>query len=235
MKRTAIISPDATKEMLDSLKKLDIRPVMIPRTSLVAEPLSGHPDMQLFLFGKKCFCHPDISKSFLREIEDSVEIIICKTGISPEHPADISYNIASADKVVLHRLAFTEKSIREDLEKSGIDFHDVSQPYTKCSTLVAGEKHIITSDRSIHKTALAAGLDSLLIKPGHVRLPGYRYGFIGGASGHTDEHVLLTGNINMHPHRERIEEFISRTGKSIYFLSGKEVVDLGTVFLIENR
>jgi hypothetical protein len=235
MKRTAIISPHATGEMLDNLKKLDIRPVKIPETPDVAGPLSGHPDLQLFIYKRRCFCHPDISTAFLREIEDSVEIVICETGLSPEHPADIPYNIASAGNIAMHKLQFTERRIRENLEKSGVEFYDVSQPYTKCSTLVAGEKHIITSDTSVDKAARSAGLDSLLISPGHVRLPGYRYGFIGGASGNTDEHVLLTGSISKHPHRERIEEFIWGTGKSIYYLSHEEILDLGTVFVIEGE
>jgi hypothetical protein len=232
MKRIAIISPDATEEMLDNLNRLDIRPVMIPGTESVAPPLSGHPDLQIFIYKRRCFCHPGISRSFLKEIEGSVEIVICETLLSPEHPADIPYNIVSAGTIAMHKLAFTEGRIREALEKSGVEFYDVSQPYTKCSTLVAGEKHIITSDASIDKAALAAGLDSLLIRAGHVKLPGYRYGFIGGASGSTDEHVILTGSISAHPDRERIEEFIHRAGKTIYYLSHKEVLDLGTVFIV---
>ncbi len=232
MKRTAIISPDATEKMTGRLKKLDIKPVKIPRTSLVAKPLSGHPDLQIFLSGKTCFCHRDIDTGFLAGIEGSVEVVICETRLSPEHPGDIPYNIALAGNTALHRLIHTERQIRESLERSGVKFFDVSQPYTKCSVLVAGENEIITSDSSIHKTAPEAGLRSLLISPGHVRLPGYSYGFIGGASGLTEDHVILTGSMDAHPDRERIEEFITGTGKSIYYLSNEELIDLGTVFVV---
>ncbi len=232
MSRTAIISPDATEEMTGRLKKLDIKPVKIPRTSLVAEPLSGHPDLQIFIRDKICFCHRDIDTGFLAEIEDSVEVVICDTRISPEHPGDIPYNIALAGNTALHRLIHTERKIRESLEKNGVRFYDVRQSYAKCSVLVAGENEIITSDSSIHKTASEAGLSSLLISPGHVRLPGYSYGFIGGASGLTEDHVILTGSIAAHPDRERIEEFITETGRSIWYLSHEELIDLGTVFVV---
>ena len=92
-------------------------------------------------------------------------------------------------------MKYTAPELLGKVEELGLIRVNVSQGYAKCSTCVVGEDAIITYDRGIAKAADAAGMDVLVIEPGHVDLPGYDTGFIGGASGlvtdlrtHADHH-----------------------------------------------
>ena len=117
------------------------------------------------------------------------------------------------------------------LENRGITFTFTKQGYSKCSTLIVDERSIITSDRSIHESCTNAGMDSLLISAGHVDLPGYSYGFIGGASGRFMDMVLLTGNMDSHPDREKIYGFIEERGLKVKLLSEEKAVDIGSILI----
>lgn len=179
MKNIAIVNPDSSKYIIKSLKSIGLVPVKIPKTGLAAKPIAGHPDLQIFVYKDKIFCHPDISLSFLKKIEHAGEIIICQTRLKPEHPSDTAYNIACTRQFAFHRKGCTDNIIRERLEADNVELIHTRQGYSKCSTLVMDEA-IITADRSIHESALSAGINSLQITPGCIDLPGYKYGFIGG-------------------------------------------------------
>ncbi|MCP4135513.1 MAG: hypothetical protein GY754_31380 [bacterium] len=232
MKRIAVISPDATDEMMGALKKIDIEAVPVPVTGCVAEPISGHPDLQVFVYGDKIFCWPNISREFLKKVEPFGEIVLCESLLSDSYPLDIFYNIACTGSAAFHRFDYCDPMIRTFLESKNISLINVSQGYSKCSTVVVDSGRIITADHSIHKGALAHGVSSLLIEPGHVDLPGYAYGFIGGASGMLDEHVFFTGTFHHHPSFRRIMEFIEAAGKKVMLLSSEKIIDLGSILFL---
>jgi hypothetical protein len=232
MDRIAIINPDATEEIRGNLIKRGIEPVPIPKTVLVQGPLSGHPDLQVFVCGRRVFCHPDIDRAFRAKVDRHAETVACSTRLSMDYPGDIPYNIAFTGSHAFHHCAVIDPAIREFLLERGVALSGVSQGYAKCSTLVAGERAIITSDASIHAAARAAGLEPLLVRPGYIDLPGYDYGFIGGAAGLAGDMVLLTGTLTHHPDYESIEDFIVTRGKRIEPLSRMKAVDLGTIFVL---
>jgi hypothetical protein len=231
MKRIAVINPDATEEVRSSIKKLDFEPVEIGRSGAVAAPLSGHPDIQLFIHENTAFCHPDISVDFLKKIEGCCGIVICGTRIG-KYPADTHYNIACIGRTALHRTEFTENTVRGCLESRGVGFINVTQGYAKCSTAVLGARGIITEDSVIHEKADSPGLESLLIAPGNVALPGYAHGFIGGATGHYGRSLVFTGCISHLPESSAIMDFIEKNGHDAVFLSRERITDLGTIFFI---
>lgn len=230
--RIAIISPDASDEILDNLRELDFEPVPVPRTGRVATPVSGHPDMQLFVHGGRVFCHPDMPASFLEDLERHADVVVCRTRLSPEYPSDVPYNIACIGTVVLHHHAAIDPDIAEHLRSRDIYITGVRQGYAKCSTLIVDDRSIITADASIHRTAVTAGLDSLMIRPGFIDLPGYACGFIGGATGSTENAVLCTGTLEHHPDYDIMLEYIADRGKKLVPLSRANAADLGTIFLL---
>lgn len=235
MGRIAIISPDAPDEIMKNLSAMDIEPFPIPKTGLVAPTIAGHPDIQMFVHDNHVFCHPDMPESFIKKIERHAEITICPTRLSPVHPADISYNIACAGSWAFHRRQHTDPLLRGYLEKRGIALIDIRQGYAGCSTLVVGRDSIITADASIYSAATACGADSLLITPGHIDLPGHNYGFIGGATGVTGDLILVTGDLSYHPDCEEITDFIEAHEKKIVPLGLSRPLDLGTIFVLDDR
>lgn len=232
MNRIAVINPDAPEEIIENLMKIDIEPVFIPKTDRVDGPLAGHPDIQIFMHGTRVFCHPDISLSFVRTMEKYADMTICSTPLSREYPADVCYNIACVGAWAFRHSAGSDPMVEDYLRSKNITAVCVSQGYAKCSTLVVDDRSMITADRSIHGAALSRGLKSLLIQPGHIGLPGYRYGFIGGATGAWGRIVLCAGTLSHHPDYTAIVDFVERRGKKIVLLGPLPATDLGTIFVL---
>jgi hypothetical protein len=231
MKTLAIINPDSPDEIAINLKKHEFEPVAIEKTELVSSYLAGHPDLQIFQFKNIIFCHPDISVKFLRKIEKYAEIKICSTKLSPDYPNDIPYNIVSVPGFAMHVLKHTEQGIKEHLENESVQLINVRQGYSKCSCIPAGHS-VITADETIYKKCVENEIKSLKISPGFVNLPGYKYGFLGGASGVYEKRIYLTGNLDNHPDKLNIENFTNSLNFNIFYLSDNAPLDLGTIFFI---
>ena len=104
----------------------------------------------------------------------------------------------------------------------------VTQGYTRCAVCVVSDGAIITSDDVIAERAADAGLDVLRITPGHIRLDGFPYGFIGGASiPIARDRVAFTGRLDGHPDGAAIEAFLRRHGKTPLYLTDEPVFDIG--------
>ena len=233
MEPIAIIDPGIPEQAVNNLHKLGFMTVPVPLTELVDEPLAGHPDMQMFLYRKNLFVHPDIDISFLKIIERYANIIQCSTRLSKTYPGDIPYNIACTGEVAFHKVESTEITISDYLSREKVQIINTNQGYAKCSTMIIDEHSIITPDKSILKAAEKAGMDCLLITGGCIDLPGYKYGFIGGASGRFDNTVFITGTLHHHPDRDSIYRFVELKGMNLKILSGEKITDTGSIFFID--
>ena len=228
----AIISPEASQNTIAGLKKNDIMPVTITPSPDVVRPLTGHPDLQVFYSNGKLFCQKNTDTTFLKKIESHAEIIVCDSALSSRYPGDIPFNVACTGTHAFHRFQFCDKTLKHYLASRGIVFAEVKQGYAKCSTSIVDESHIITADRSIHASGMAAGVSSLLISPGYVALPGYEYGFIGGASGMFEDRVFFTGSLHGHPDSAAIIDFIESCDKKAVFLTEEPLIDLGSLLIV---
>ena len=74
----------------------------------------------------------------------------------------------------------------------------------------------------------------LLISSGDIKLEGYDYGFIGGASGKiSDNTVVFFGNAEMHPYYSSIKELCSRNKIAIKILcKNMPLTDVGSIVRI---
>jgi hypothetical protein len=232
MEPCAIIDPRLDEECIKNLRLNGFKVIPVPLTNLVDEPISGHPDIQMFVHGKNLFIHPDIDKQFIKNIEKHINIIYCSTKLKKNYPYDIPYNIAVVGNFAIHKKNSTDKLIQNYFLKHGINILDTKQGYTKCSTLIVKDS-IITSDKSIADTAKSVGIDALLISKNFIELPGYKHGFIGGASGSYEDTIYLTGMIDHHPNKNEIESFIEAKNMKLKILSNKQITDAGSIFFIE--
>lgn len=204
--------------------------IKLPPYSALAEPVASHPDMLLWRVGRKIVtygAYAEIAKDeLLSLLALGFELVTESALPSASYPDDVRLNCATVGKHAIANLKYTSEHVR----KSGLTLLHANQGYTKCSTVVVSDNAIITSDPSVFDTAMRAGIGALKISEGHVRLDGYGTGFIGGASGVTDEAVLFTGDLSSHPDAEKIEEFCARHGKRAVSLSSSSLYDYGTVF-----
>ena len=233
MNPCVIIDPRLDEECIGNLECNGFSVIAVPLTDLVHKPVSGHPDIQLFIHEKNLFVHPDIDKQFLKTIERYINVIQCATKLKKNYPYNIPYNIALVGNFAIHRKDFTDRVIQDYLLNKGINIVDTKQGYAKCSTLIVDNNSIITSDRSINDAAKSVGIDSLLISNNFIDLPGYDYGFIGGASGVYGDTIYISGNIEHHPDKDALESFIESKNMKLKILSSKRIIDVGSLFFID--
>ncbi|MCL1833024.1 MAG: hypothetical protein FWG49_00825 [Leptospirales bacterium] len=233
MDRCVITDPRLDEECKKNLERAGFRVIAAALTDLVDTPISGHPDIQMFLHEKNLFVHPDMDKKFIKSIERYVNVIQCSSKLNKNYPDDIPYNIALVGNFAIHKKGFTDKTVRDYLLNNGIAVVDAKQGYAKCSTLIVNENSIITSDRSISDAAKGVGIDALLISDNYIELPGYNHGFIGGASGSCGDAIYLTGRIDHHPNRDDIKSFIASKNMQLKILSSKGLIDAGSLFFVE--
>lgn len=109
---------------------------------------------------------------------------------------------------------------------------NVGQGYSKCSCAILADGAIITADRGIATVTRQNGIDTLLISEGHVELPGYSYGFIGGASGLCGSRLYFCGDLEKHPDHMAIEAFSKMHSTQCISLSDGMLYDVGSLIFI---
>ena len=201
----------------------------------VYDSISSHPDIWFFQLDQKTLVHaPGVPDEFLETLKESGTRSV-RGGEDPSggYPCTARYNAARVGNVLFHALEHTDPRVLEETEKRALKAVDVSQGYTRCSVVPVGEKALVTSDENIAVRAGEAGLEALLVRPGHVELPGEKYGFIGGASGVTPEGVVVfLGDLRKHPDHPSIRGFFSRHNVEYVYLEELPVYDAGGLFFI---
>ncbi|MBR5236930.1 MAG: hypothetical protein IKW06_06145 [Clostridia bacterium] len=204
------------------------------RCENLAEPVSYHPDMVLFQNDLgEVICEPTVYEAYSRLLSPfGIPLVQGKKRIFCDYPEDVAYNVLSTRGFAFARWDKTEEKIAEVLQQKGVQKIQVAQGYSRCGAL-AVDGGIITADPSISKAAEGVGLSVLTICPGHVMLPGYDYGFIGGAAGILEEKtVVFYGGLDTHPDGARIKDFILKQGYAVRDLPGRLLLDVGTIFAV---
>ena len=185
------------------------------------------------------------------------DIFMCKLGSSPKspvfhgdpdrlsslYPDDVQYNAVVTEKYII----CNKNTVSPELINAATSLYPdieticVKQGYTKCNIIVVDEYSFITEDAGIFKairqyrtqkvnTGKSFKLpECLLVRPGHIKLPGYDRGFIGGCSGRIGDTIWFNGNIYMHPDRESIISFIEKRGIAIKSIKNKPLIDIGSI------
>lgn len=187
-------------------------------------PVSSHPDMTILPIGDVFVCEPssyDYYRSFL-----GGRVVSGKTTLSSHYPNDIAYNVLIYKNKAFGKKDYIDSNVLKELKKRDIELINVNQGYAKCSCAVCSNG-VVTADDSIFKALCENNVNSLKITPGHVKLAGYDYGFIGGASGVIDGKLTFFGDISKHPDFLKIKEFCD-----FDYFADFNLTDIGTIFCI---
>ena len=223
---------------LSALCREGFKPLLMAPANYLSDAVSSHTDMLIFLGFGRLFCHKRYYESNASLIDHICETAALTLTLSDEatgdrYPEDVLFNAC----IVGNRLICNERTISKLILASarelGYEIIHVSQGYTKCSICRVSENAIITADKSIAIACREALIDVLLISEGHISLPPYEYGFIGGASGIWQDKVYFCGSLSAHPDGEKIEEFCKKHGKIAVSLSNGELQDVGSCYFIE--
>lgn len=231
----SLMAVDARMEtdMKNTLNSCGIKLIEIPPCQELDEPVAGHADMQiLHIRDNILVCHPDLPATVYEILREyGFEIFTGETVLKKDYPGDIAYNVAIVGNVAFHNAKYTDRVIAGLLSRLNIRLVHVNQGYTKCSVLPVSPRSIITDDPSIEKAAREEGFDVLKIPPQkNIKLPGYSYGFIGGAAGFISDNMLaFAGNINLLDSRDEIKDFLSRHNISWVNLGRNGIFDYGSL------
>ncbi len=222
---------------LSRLGELGFEIISLPRADHLAEPVSAHPDMLIFMGLGGLFCH-NIYYHSNKEIIDvlakktGLELVLSNEQTSAEYPYDVLFNCVLLGDKLLCNVNTVSKLILERAKLQGLEIIHTNQGYTKCSVCKVDNNAIITSDKSIYKACATRVVDVLLVSPDGVELDGYSCGFIGGASGNDGKNIYFCGNISLHPDGEKIVEFCKSHGKNVISLSDEALYDVGSILFI---
>ena len=179
-------------------------------------PERRHADMQALRIRDKLFTLQDCSKP-----------------IGRDYPENVRLNCLYLGNKLYGNLKAIDSAVLDFCSKNGIETIHVNQGYTRCSTLVVNNQAVITADKSIEKAMKENRVEVLPISAGHIRLDGFDYGFIGGASCTVDNTVYFFGNITKHPDFEKIKVFIKQYNSKIEILCKKvPLTDIGGAVLL---
>ena len=236
-KANALILGEKYAEILQKyLEKHDIRPIFVPSNPSVDKRLSGHADLSVFhAEGEKIFLAPYLRESAFAEIIRDIggEISFIEVKQNQNYPNDAQLNAAVIGKHLIYSPKVISSEIVNFLTFRGGQLIPVRQAYAKCNICVVDANSIITADRGIAKAAEAAGLQVLLITEGYVDLPGFPYGFIGGASFRLSTHAMaFTGVLDSHPDKAKILAFLNSRDMEPIYLTDRRIFDIGSAFPI---
>lgn len=228
-KISRIIAGKLPDEVRNELINNNIEILEISDNPLLGK-LSSHADLQVaHLGGNKLLLSKKQSElgTKLMAYGFDVDYFEIKNGY---YPYDCAVNAAFVGDNVICRQDILEEKLKKYIIGNNYKIINVNQGYSKCSVCVVDDNSIITEDESIKNACEMSGIDVLLIKKGFVKLDGFDYGFIGGASFKLDNKTLaFIGKIENHPDFQSVKDFLNK--KEIVYISlGNTVLtDIGSV------
>lgn len=224
-----------SNEELNSIIKLNIEPIIIPKCDTLYEAINGHVDIQLNVLNKEnrtIIVQKDISNSFLSLLKkNGINYILSKSSLKKSYPDDVILNALILEDYFIHNLNSTDENLLStQLKKKKIN---INQGYTKCSTLPIREKALITTDKGIYTQLVKYDFDILLIPPGDILLPSLNYGFIGGTGGMINNNTLaLFGELNHYSYGKEVYEFLYKYDVKPLSLKKGKLIDRGSLLCI---
>jgi len=234
---TALIGCDAPAEVKSALISLGFNLRELSHDTRLQTPVRSQADMLIRIIGRAVFCSKEYyerNKELFEYItEKGYRVIVSNAEISALYPEDIALNVIYIRDNLIGRLDRCAAEILLHADLNGISKISVKQGYAACSTLLLGDKALISADEGIVKAALSLGISALKIKSSPaIRLLGYERGFIGGACGVFENTVYFCGSLDDHPDSADIRAFCSQNGFDTVSLCDIPLTDVGGIIFI---
>jgi hypothetical protein len=234
--RIAITDIRISEKCASALSSLGFEVLRMPPFSRLGEAVASHPDMLMCPIGDKIITHReyfDSNRNIFNRIADLTKkrIVTTDEHMCDAYPHDILFNALILNKTLFSLTEHTSKLLLNESAMTGYTSEVVKQGYSKCSVCPVSDSAAITSDTSLADAMIRHGIDVLKIQSGHILLPPYNYGFIGGASGYDSENVYFCGSVDNHPDARLIRDFCSKHKKGAVSLSDEPLLDVGSIFI----
>ncbi len=214
-----------------SLNRMGIRTIRVSPSPSEKQPLADHADLKIFHAGSDRICLSAGERILKRGLEKlKFHVMEMPYTVSGSYPNDVRLNAVRIGNKIIINPKTVAPEIMDYCEAMHLITIPVKQGYAKCSAAVINECSIITSDEGIAKAASQSGIDVLRIRPGYIRLHGYRYGFIGGTCGKIGKNrIAFCGRIQDHPDYLLIRSFLTERGIEPIALADCPLTDVGGI------
>lgn len=176
-------------------------------------------------------CHADM---FICRLTEDAIISAREGELTPGYPQEAACNALVMGRKLFCRIGSASPRLLGAAKASGIDTVPVKQGYAACSVCKVSDRAAITADSGMAAALECEGIDVLRIRPGHILLPGYDTGFIGGASALLDGTLIFFGNIFDHPDWPEMKQFITAHGVEYKYFDKIPLTDLGGAVKTDN-
>jgi hypothetical protein len=201
----------------------------IRRTSAVYPSVASHPDIYLCNLGNELVMAKEQLPFIEEQLGPDFNYYPGATPLGYKYPHNVKYNAVRLGHFFIHNFKLTDPFLLSLAEEKGLRLIPVKQGYTKCNLVVVDEQSVITSDLGLKKALEPYGIKVLTVSQGHVKLTGFDYGFLGGASGRVGREIIFHGNLAMHPDYGVIKEFIEGRSLTIKYFKEFPLEDIGSI------
>ncbi len=212
------------------LRDCGVETIVLPPSQTNDPAVKNHADLSVFHAGCGEFFCSENAAGVVRAFQPEQLTVV---PVGKQYPFDCALNIAWLRNHAFGLGQGSGSAVGACLQSRGVRWHTVRQGYANCSVCQIGENALITDDPSIYASAIAAGLDALLVQKGDVRLNGHAYGFIGGASAMIGPRELVFfGDLSTHRNSATIKSFLLAHGCGFCDLPGIPLTDIGGIVAI---
>ncbi len=218
------------KIITDKLKEYGYTCIATEKSANVSDPISQHADVLYLKTGNKEIYVSDCQKNNIQLLK-KFGYSVREVSLSPGYKTESKLNMVVTDRTIICN---PDTCIEFDSFVTDKEVIQVKQGYTKCSTIVLSDNDFITEDDGICNVLKSAGKNCLLIEKGFVKLDGYDYGFIGGASVFikNENTILFFGEIVQHKDYIKIKNFCDSLWINIDYINNMKLSDIGGCVII---
>lgn len=213
--------------------------IKLPPSRYLPEGISSHPDSLICKIKDEIITFADYSDEAayvfqdVRELYPQIKVSFSSGTPGKSYPDDSKFNALVMGDKLFARLDSLDELVRRAAEERGLCLINVKQGYPACTTLALDPSHAITADSGMARVLSQSGIDVCLIETGHILLPPYDYGFIGGAAGVSDGRVYFMGDYSAHPSAAEIEAATRAAGLRPISLCDGLLTDLGGLVFLD--
>ena len=230
------LMPEPAKESLSKLGAV----TWLEPSDKAYPSISSHPDIFFFCKDER-HCNSVIyAPNIPVGTRHALSVLDIKEGISSvghKYPATVPYNAVGVGNLLIHNLLYTDLSIRNlyvKISTKSVQLN-VNQGYTRCNLLALDERNFITSDFGIKKVLEEHGCNVFYVDPHQIALPGHDHGFFPGCCGLVNDFVVVCGSLKHLKECKELKKFIRRNNMKIIELYDGELIDVGSIFFMQNQ
>lgn len=232
--KTVCLSENTNEILKQYLHSVGCSLIEIKKTDAVYDAIASHCDIYLCKVHETLIVAPEQLPILTNSLSKSrVNYIPGNTRLFGKYPKNISYNAAQIGQHLIHHTTHTDSVILEKARESGLILVHTKQGYTKCSLVVVDAHSAVTADEGLARVLGNYGIEALLITPGYVKLKGFSYGFLGGASGRVGDEIIFNGDLSAHPDFKAIIDFMKRRGLKPVWFPEYPLEDIGSILQIK--